>query len=101
MSKSRIDIEHGSGLLSNLFKRINQKHTWHIMSREKTIDYHYFSICLMMNIYTCMRKNKTSAKYDVPSPKVEDYLDVTREDSYNAIDADQDMIDLLSTQNTW
>ena len=101
LTKSRIDIEHEFGSISNLFKRINQKHTWHIMSLKKTIDYHYFSIYLMMNIYTCVRENKTSAKYGVPSPSVDEYLGVSRQDCYDGNDADQNMIQLLRLQNNW
>ena len=101
MTKSRIDIEHEFGLVSNLFKRVNTKHTWHIMSLKNAVDYHYCSIFLMVNIYTCMRENKTSAKYEVASPQVQDYLDVSRRDAYDGDDADQSMLDHLSTQNNW
>ena len=62
------------------------------MALKKTIDYHYFSIYLMMNIYTCVRENKTSAKYGVPSPSVEEYLGVSRKDCYDGNNADQNMI---------
>jgi hypothetical protein len=100
-AKSRIDVEHEFGIVSNLFKRLNQKHTWHLLSLKKAVDYHYFTIFFLVNIYTCLRENKTSVKYNLPSPDIEDYLNVTIRDSYDGNDADEDMLAHLATQNNW
>ena len=32
MTRARIDIEHEFGLAANLWKRLNTKHSWHILS---------------------------------------------------------------------
>ena len=48
----------------------------------------------MMNIYTCVCENKTSVQYGVPSPSVDEYLGVSRQDCYDGNDADQNMIQL-------
>ena len=55
----------------------------------------------MMNIYTCVCENKTSVQYGEPSPSVDEYLRVTRQDCYDGNDADQNMIQLLRLQNNW
>ena len=98
MTKARIDIEHEFGLIANLFKRLNVKHTWKLMSLGKLVHAHYFSIFFMVNAYTCLRENKTSVKYKVTSHTLQEYLDVSRDDWYDGNDADLDMINHLNTQ---
>ncbi len=98
LTKSRIDIEHQFGLISNLFKRLTTKHTWHLIKQKKLAHMHYFSIFFMVNVYTCVRENKTSIKFGIQSPVIEEYLNVDNSDWYDGNDADQDMIEHLSTQ---
>ena len=45
-----------------------------------------------------MRGNKTSAKYHILAPSIEDYPDVTMDDAYGGDDADELMIERLETQ---
>ena len=59
---------------------------------------HLFSIYFMVNCYTCLRGNKTSVKYHIPAPSIEDYLDVTMDDAYDGDNADELMIERLETQ---
>ena len=49
---------------------------------------HLFSIFFILNIYTCMRGNKTSAKYLLKPPMVCDYLNVGIQDHYDGDDVD-------------
>ena len=73
----------------------------HVIEKDDWLSLLYFSIYLMMNIYTCVCENKTSVQYGVPSPSVDEYLRVTRQDCYDGNDADQNMIQLLRLQNNW
>ena len=52
----------------------------------------------MVNFYTCVRRNKTSTKYCIPMPTIENYLDVTMDDAYDSDDADELIIERLETQ---
>lgn len=55
----------------------------------------------MTNIYTCLRENKTSAKFGIRSPSLENYLNVSRNESYDGNDVCIEMITLLQTQSSW
>ena len=57
-----------------------------------------FSIYFMVNCYTCVCGNKTSTKYRIPTPTIENYLDVTMENAYDGDDLDELMIERLETQ---
>ena len=59
---------------------------------------HLSSIYLMVNCYTCVRGNKTSTKYCIPTPTIDNYLDVTMDNAYDGDDADELMIERLETQ---
>ena len=98
MNSARVDIEHQFGLTASLFRRLSVKHTWKIMQMGGHVTEHLFSIFFMVNCYTCVRGNKTSAKYHIPAPSIEDYLDVTMDDAYDGDDADELMIERLETQ---
>ena len=52
----------------------------------------------MVNVYTCLRGNKTSTKFKVESPDIEEYLDVTMHDAYDGVDADEMMLQRISEQ---
>ena len=55
----------------------------------------------MTNIYTCFRDNKTSAKYGLASPAIEDYLNVNRNFAYDGDNRCEEMCQLLATQTNW
>ena len=99
MTKSRIDVEHLFGDGATKWKRLNIKHTWHLLSAKERIHQHYFAIFFMMNLDTCMRENKTAVKYNIRAPTLESYLDVTPNDWYDGLDKDETMIRHLETQN--
>ena len=52
----------------------------------------------MVNCYTCVRGNKTSTKYRIPTSTIDNYLDVTMDDAYDGDDADELMIERLETK---
>jgi len=99
MNAGRIDIEHEFGLTASLWKRLSVKHTWHLLKLGNRVREHLFSIFFMVNVYTCVRGNKTSTKYWLVPPTVEEYLDVDMDDMYDGDDADELMIERLQTQN--
>ena len=72
MNSARVDIEHQFGLTASSFRRLSVKHTWKIMQMGGHVTEHLFSIFFMVNCYTCVRGNKTSAKYHIPAPLIED-----------------------------
>ena len=49
----------------------------------------------MVNIYTCVRGNKTSTKYWMKPTSLIEYLDVTLDDTYDGDDADELIMELL------
>ena len=49
----------------------------------------------MVNVYSCLRGNKTSAKYQMNPLSVNEYLNVTENDMYDGIDANEYMINFL------
>ena len=98
MNSARIDIEHEFGLTTSLFKRLSVKHTWKIMQMGGHVTEHLFSIYFMVKFYTCVRGNKTSTKYCIPTPTIENYLDITMDYAYDGDDADELMIERLETQ---
>ena len=59
---------------------------------------HLFSIYFMVDCYTCVRGNKTSTKYRILTPTIENYINVTMDDAYDGDDADELMIERLETQ---
>ena len=99
MSSGRVDIEHEFGLTASLFKRLQVKHTWKLLKLRGHVNEHLFTIFFMVNIYSCLRGNKTSKKYKMNPPNVEDYLDVSEHDRYDGFDANQFMLDFLEQVN--
>ena len=91
-------MEHEFGLTASLFKRLRVKHTWKLMNMNGSVNEHLFSIFFMVNVYTCIRGNKTSAKYGLEPPSIEEYLNVTMNDAYDGHDADEMMIERLQGQ---
>ena len=98
MNSARIDIEHKFGLTASPFKRLSVKHTWKLMQMGSRVTKFLFSIYFMVNCYTCVRVNKMSTKYRIPTPTVENHLDVTMDDAYDGDDADEPLIERLETQ---
>ena len=98
MNSSRIDIEHEFGLLSTLFRRLTTKHTWKLMTKGFKPREHLFSIFFMLNIYSCLRGNKTATKYKFQRTDIEDCLDATMNDAYDGDDKDELMYNRLRTQ---
>ena len=99
MSSSRVDIEHEFGLTVSLFKILLVKHTWKLLKLRGSVNEHLFVIFLMVNIYTCLRGNKTSKKYQVYPPSLEEYLNVHTEDRCDGHDACPFMLDFLNSDN--
>lgn len=98
LNGARVDLEHEFGLTASLFKRLRVKHTWKLMNMNGSVNEHLFSIFFMVNVYTCIRGNKTSAKYGLEPPSIEEYLNVTMNDAYDGHDADEMMIERLQGQ---
>ena len=98
LTNSRIDIEHLFGATANMWKRIHTKHTWKLLSLNKRVREHLFSIFFMTNVYSCFRGNKSSVKYNLVTPDVEVYLDVDEDDWYDGDDADEWMLHHLNNQ---
>ena len=99
MCSSRVDIEHEFGLTASLFKRLLVKHTWKLLKLRGSVNEHLFAIFFMVNIYTYLRGNKTSKKYQLHPPSLEEYLNVRIEDRYDAPDACPFMLDFLNSSN--
>ena len=93
------NIEHEFGLTASLFKRLQTKHTWKILQMHGHVNEHLFSIFFMVNCYSCMRGNKTSKKYQLNLPSLDEYLNVTENDYYNGIDANEYTMDFLEWVN--
>ena len=53
----------------------------------------------MVNIYACVRGNKTSKKYQFNPPSLNDYLNVNANDRYDGLDANKYMINFLEQVN--
>ena len=68
------------------------------MKYKKRTKEHLFSFFFMINVYTCLRENKTSAKFGLESPSATEYLDTDRSHYYDGDDADQDMLIHLNTE---
>ena len=81
INSARIDIEHKFGLMTSLFKQLSVKHTWKLMQMGGHVTKILFSIYFMVNCYICVRGNKTSTKYRIPTQRIENYLDVTMDDA--------------------
>ena len=99
MSSSRVDIEHEFGLTASLFRRLLVKHTWKLLKLRGSVNKHLFAIFSIFNIYTCLRGNKTSKKYKLYPPSVEEYLNVRIEDRYDGHDARPFILDFLKSNN--
>ena len=52
----------------------------------------------MVNVYTCIHANKSSSKYGLYPPSIEEYWNVTMNDAYDGHDADELMIRRLEDQ---
>ena len=70
----RVDIEHLFGMNTNLMKRLCMKHTWKLYQMKSQVQAHLFSIFFMVNIYTTLNWNKSSIKFDVNPPSIEEYI---------------------------
>ena len=97
MTTARVDIEHEFGLIASLFKRLQQKHTWKLLQNYRCVNAHLFTIYFMCNVYTCFRGNKTSKKYQLNPPSVEEYLHGYASDRYDGVDASEFMLEFLDT----
>ena len=97
MTTARVDIEHEFGLTASLFKRLQQKHTWKILQSYGGVNEHLFTIYFMCNVYTCLRGNKTSKKYQLDPPSIEEYLHSEASDRYDGIDASEFMLQFLNS----
>ena len=95
MTSSRVDIEHEFGLTSSLFKQLMVKYSWKLLKLRGTVNQHLFAIFFMVNVYTCMRGNKTSKKYQMYPPSVDEYLNVGVKERYDGEDACEFMLDFL------
>ena len=71
MNSARIDTQNEFRLTTSLFKRLSVKHTWKLMQMGGHATEHLFSIYFMVNCYTRVRRNKTSMKYRIPTPRIE------------------------------
>ena len=58
---------------TSLFKRLRVKHTWKSMNLGEQVNEHQFNIFFIINMYTCLRVNKTSTQYSIDSSTVEEY----------------------------
>ena len=95
MYSACVDVEHDFELTSSYFKRLHVKHTRKSLKFERYVNKHLFSIFFMVNVWTCFRGNKTSVKYQLNPPVIENYLTVTQNDFYKRLDADQYMLGFL------
>ena len=74
------------------------KHTWKLLNIGEHVNEHLFTIFFMVNVYTCIRGNKTSSKYGLDPPSIEEYFNVTMNDAYDSHDAEKLMIRRLEEQ---
>ena len=98
MKYIRMDIEHMFGAVAGYFKRLSTSHTWHLLSMGEHVHDHLFSIFFMANVYSCIRENKTSKKFNLPTPSIAEYLDVDESDWYDGHNKNDAMLDHLRTQ---
>ena len=98
MKYIRMDIEHMFGGVAGLFKRLNTSHTWHLLSLGDHVHEHLFSIFFITNVHSCIRENKTSKKYNLPSPTLAEYLDVDNTVWYDGHNKNDAMLNHLRTQ---
>jgi hypothetical protein len=76
MNGCRVDIEHEFGLVSSMIKRLLTKHCWKLCSQRNRVRHHLFTCFFIVNMFTCLRGNKTSTKFNLPPPSLEEYLNV-------------------------
>ena len=98
MKYIRMDIEHMFGAVAGYFKRLGTSHTWHLLTMGDNVNAHLFSIFFMTNVYSCIRENKTSKKFKLPTPALAEYLSVDNTDWYDGHNKNDAMIDHLRTQ---
>ena len=53
----------------------------------------------MVNVYTCFRGNKTTTKYRLDPPSMEEYLNVRDQDRYDGHDTSEYMLNFLNGNN--
>jgi hypothetical protein len=88
LTELRTDIEHMFGLVSNLWKRLSNKHIWKLLRMKQQAMKHILTLFFLTNCYTCLHGNKTSKKFNFPNPSIEQYLDVTAQDAFTGEEID-------------
>ena len=58
---------------ASLFKILRVGHTWKLMNLGEQVNEHQFIIFFIINMYTCLRVNKSSTQYSIDSSTVEEY----------------------------
>jgi hypothetical protein len=71
-SKARIEVEHGFGLVNNLWLAHTYKRKQ--QSGNQLVSAHYMAAVLMTNLYTCYRGNQSSKRFGISPPSPEEYL---------------------------
>ena len=99
MCSGRVDIKHEFGSTVSLFQQLQIKHTWKILKMHGRVNEHLFSIFFMVYLYLCVRGNKTSKKYQIDPPSLEKYLNVTANDRYDGLDANEYIMEFLEQDN--
>ena len=75
MSKLRIAVEHGFGLVTKYFSYTDLTRT-HRTGLQPTAAY-YFCMTLFTNLHTCMRGNQVSDSFDLQPPSIIEYIGQT------------------------
>jgi hypothetical protein len=57
---------------------------------------HILTLFFLTNCYTCLHGNKTSKKFNFPNPSIEQYLDVTHDDTFTGEDVDDPFATILA-----
>ena len=88
MDASRVDVEHVLGLASNQQKRNNTHHTSKLLMLRERTRHHLFTIYFFTNVHATLRGNKSSTKYNLPSPTCIEHL--STDDTYYHVGDDAD-----------
>mmetsp|Transcript_30059 Transcript_30059/g.35428 ORF Transcript_30059/g.35428 Transcript_30059/m.35428 type:complete len:329 (+) Transcript_30059:447-1433(+) len=73
MSSARQSVEHHYGELGNYWPYIKNTKKLKICS-SNPIEAIYFCVHLLRNLYTCLNGNKTSERFHIDPPTLEEYL---------------------------
>jgi hypothetical protein len=72
MSRHRISVEHGFGLVKNLWMLLALQST--LRTGLSPVTSWVGSAVLFTNIFTCLRGNQTSKKFQMTPPSIDEYL---------------------------